>query len=435
MRRRQFLRAGLITGLSIPLLLREQSFGQDGNDLEPFRTSTCSNNPASGTSSNDTLSDRPIRGYQYYFRDHTGTLGHLASSNFPDCLSEAQVIENRFSEATWRDLQLNDVEYPDAVVGNEFPMSVDEIVQRTGEIIAAPKNHFAHQITEPLDIDVRHEDAEITFTRALIKASLEAGVESNGLKNAVIPNIAEYAADELPVDFTQYKLTTLPSTVSTSLSTKQNGTSSKNIVVSNCDEKPGFGHFAGFLQYERDGDAVVKFVEINHPYFIRSFDQLPSNNESAVSKCVTPLDYTTVRKLESNTAMGYRQSQSEIPTGVGNYIGRMLIELIDDIGIISLDYTLVSDRFGISLMKYARSPSPVRRWQLENLARAIFLIQKQASGKTALALTGTLGNPAILSVTQKFVSAVRRSQAYDSIRTRIAERESTSGLSRPNHTQ
>jgi hypothetical protein len=142
-----------------------------------------------------------IQGQQFYFQDTTGTMGQLGEQNPPSEAQDWQVIKNELTEDEWQEKQRNDVDYVTNAYGPESKYSPNnaEIDQTVEKMLERAEEIYKNQEFNTVEgiPDIENEDDEITFTRSLIKASQEAGVDSSGLANIVVSNMAEYAEQEL----------------------------------------------------------------------------------------------------------------------------------------------------------------------------------------------------------------------------------------------
>jgi len=91
-------------------------------------------------------------------------------------------------------------------------MTVDEMISEAEQIYQNPTQELNADRAETLGINLTNEDDEITFVRSLVEAANRAGVDSPGLADIVIANIAEDAVDQIQPGFTDFKLSTLPAT-------------------------------------------------------------------------------------------------------------------------------------------------------------------------------------------------------------------------------
>ncbi|RXK51713.1 hypothetical protein [Halorientalis pallida] len=153
---------------------------------------------------------------RYFFDDQTGALGHLGDDNIPE--NYDNTITNSKTEEEYQEMQTNDRAYAEdaassstAPNGTGLDMTVDQMIDRAEEIYNNPTQHI--EVSESHeDLDLLAEDDEIVFTRALIQATQEAGVDSSGLADDVVANIAEDAVQQIQPGFTNYKLSTLSAT-------------------------------------------------------------------------------------------------------------------------------------------------------------------------------------------------------------------------------
>jgi len=403
-------------------------------------------------------------GEQYFFQDTTGTMGQLGEQTPPAETQDWQVIQNQLTEEQWQEKQINDVENTRRLTKNVsgtnhtgLDMTVEEMLERAEEIYRNQQFNTVEGIP-----DVENEDDEITFTRSLIKASQEAGVDSSGLADDIVSNMVEYAEQELDiVDFNNYKLSTLPSTEQLNIGDAPDSIkgSPKNGV-----QNSGFGHMPALLQYNKNGKTEVKYTEMTRATFAGKFwrsirdpeeSKYRSSLENDIIKhedetkanggfpehFVTALDYSKVRELElrNEDILGFGPNDGPADNdyeSLGDEIGQFLTELVDDYyfsGImgqspdmniredVQVGRTLVSDEFGESLEEYVVDPDPETRDHVENIGRGIHTIRQEQGWDTDLALTGTIDNPEIRGTTRDRINEIRADQAFDQIRERVAE--------------
>jgi hypothetical protein len=308
--------------------------------------------------------------------------------------------------------------------------------------------------------DIENEDDEVTFTRSLIKASQEAGVDSSGLADDIVSNIAEYAEQELDlVDFDNYKLSTLPSTETLKSSTAASSHEGDPREASSgaTYKNSGFVHMPALLQYDKDGETEVQYAELTkatlpnrfwrsirdpeNSKYRASLDQDTMKNGGFPEHFVTALDYTKARELElrNEDILGF--GPDEGPTdndykSLGDEIGQFLTELVDDYHLsgimgqspdmnkgedVQIGSTLLSDGSGESLEEYVVDPDADTREYVENIGRGIYTIRQEQGWDTDLALTGTVENPEIRGTTRERINEIRADQAFDQIRERVTE--------------
>ncbi|TKX69628.1 MULTISPECIES: hypothetical protein [Halorubrum] len=245
MKRRIFLRNAALAGITVSV-------------------AGCS---TSGNSNNTTEEeDETIEknGQLYYFQDEseTGTLGHIGTENPPEDAEDWQIIENTLEEDEWREKQTNDVQFTEeALKDGTMPnaqglnTTVDDIIQDTQEIYQNPVQHLQTDLTQTLGRDLEQEDDEITFTRALVRATQNAGTTSSGLADDLVSNLAEHAVTEIPeTSFNNYKLTTVNTGKATDPSTSGYVSESRTVEETGKEYgNSGFRHLAAILQYEKTG--------------------------------------------------------------------------------------------------------------------------------------------------------------------------------------
>lgn len=398
---------------------------------------------------------------QIYFQDQTGTLGHLSNENPPENAEDWQIIRNTLTENEWQEKQENDIsQIEKRQIEGEGGLnkSVDEYVQRAEEIFQ--NEQFNHDL--PM-IDISAEDDEVTFTRALIKSVQEdPAVDSSGLADDVIANLAEHAATQIDaVDFNDYKLSTVPATES--IADSQSTSPNKGAPYGNGDPlvNSSFTHMPAVLQYNKNGETNVKYTELTDPLVAQRFFESIRDPENSKYQAgtdeeeftdygnpdseffgygvpehfVTALDYTKVRELEERDedilGFGEAWGTSDNQWSLGDEIAQFLHELVDDAyGTVNnsdvnaeepgYGNTVVSDEFGESLEEYVLDPDPETRQYMENIGRGLYTIRQNQGWDTNLALTGTLENPEITATTIDIINEIREQHAYNEVRDRVA---------------
>lgn len=452
MRRREFLRTGAVVGVTTAMAGCTAGTGSD----ESPQTET---SPPAAESDGETPQDTetPVR---YFFEDETGALGHLGDENTPGDYDH--VITNTATEADYDEIQRNDRVYPEGLEQGQLTMSVDEMITRAEELYRNPQEKIDTLGIE--DLNFAEEDDEIVFTRALIQASKEAGVDSSGLANIVVSNMAEDAVDQIQPGFTNFKLSTLAATEPVAPGGQGHSGGVRENEFNQSFGNSGFRHMAALLQYEKDGETQLKYAEQTDPVNVDIFrrvirdpqfslyrssldqdtvdtsrDSKPGDTGSAFPEhYVTAFDYTKARELEraDENILGYIQNESGTVVGLGDQIDEALRHLVDDMGVTGYNNnedlnlgtarpdwggTVVSDQFGESLEEYVLGPTTENRQYLENIGRGLFQIRNQEGMDTSIALTGTVEDPEILPTDQSTLNAVREDQVYDQVRERVLQ--------------
>lgn len=458
MRRRDFVRTSALIGVSTAIA--GCSTNSTGTE-----TTTQGDGPEDGEQQTEPDAEDAVR---YFFDDQTGALGHLGDDTIPE---GSTTITNTATESDYQEMQRNDRAYaemtaswrtaPNPGGGGGLDMTVDEMIERTEEIYNDPVEHI-----EPCscydDLDLTAEDDEIVFTRALIRAAQEAGTDSSGLADIVTANMAEDAMQQIQPGFTNYKLSTIDATEPIGPDFAGHSGGVRENEWGQEYGNSGFRHLPGLLQYQKDGEAKVKYVEltdatnvdifrrvIREPEFslyrsnlnmdtvATSRDSEPGDTGSVFPEhYVTALDYEKARELESQGILGLGNNRSGGINAVGDYLGGTLIELVDDMGITGYDENtdrnlndarpgatdgkLVSDSFGKSIEEYVTNPDPEKRQYMENVGRALYQLHEQEGwGSTEVAITGTLENPEFIPTDQETINQVRQDEAYDEVRQRV----------------
>jgi len=466
MRRRRFLYTGLAAGLTVGLAgcsnNPDQGTPTDNSSPTESQPSTDTSTPPNTDESTETDDDQqteadPENAVRYFFEDETGALGHLADDEAPG--NHDHIITNSTTEAEYQEMQRNDRKFAEGRKQGQLSMTVDEMITRAEEIYNNPEANFDTERAETLGVNLLQEDDEITFTRALVKATQEAGVDSSGLADIVVANIAEDAVDQIQPGFTDYKLSTLPATEAIGPEYQGHAGGVRETEDGLDYGNSGFRHMAALLQYQKNGETEVKYAEQTDgidvtPIFshaIRDPEESiyrSSLGEETVNTTgggygirfpehyVTAFDYTKARELEASdeNILGLGENNNGEMVSVGSRIGGALFQLVDDMGITGYDVNedrdlpqartsvtspLVSDEFGESLEDHITEPNTEKRGHLENIARGMYQIQEQEGWGSHLALTGTLNEPEILPTDQDTVNQVRQDRAYDEVRERV----------------
>ncbi|WP_311170619.1 hypothetical protein [Halobellus ordinarius] len=212
--------------------------------------------------------------FQYFFVDETGTLGGTAEGQEPpEDAEDWQIVRNTVTESDWKAMQGNDVERArgylageatDVAGREEFEGTVEEIVQRTQEIYENPEEALdTSSATEGHIFEqMQQEDDPVAFTRALIHATdTVTDVTSSGGKAFLAPNIAEYAVEELGLEFPEYELSGISSTEPTGLEDQMIEGSMRETEDGGTVGTGGMTHLLSLLTYEKGGELQNKYVE------------------------------------------------------------------------------------------------------------------------------------------------------------------------------
>ncbi|SDJ63853.1 hypothetical protein SAMN05216226_106148 [Halovenus aranensis] len=473
MRRRDFLRTGTGVGLTITIAGCNTS-SDDSQENDPDTSTPGSDGTTEAdtdTTGEDSQEDEqqteadPENAVRYFFEDETGALGHLGDDETPE--NYDHIITNSTTESEYQEMQRNDRAYAEdaassqtAPNGQGLNMSVDEMIARAEEIYNNPEQHIDTLGYE--DLNFAEEDDEIVFTRALIKASQEAGVSSSAAADWIVSNIAEEAVNQINPDFSDFKLSSIFASEPVSPnSTGGIGGAERENEWGQTYINSGFRHIPALLQYERNGEANVKYVEQTNSVNVDIFRRVIRDPESSLYRSsldqdtvnvsrdsesgesgnmfpehyVTALDYTKARELESEDILGLTENDAGVVNAVGDWVGVALFQMVDDMGITgydnnpdrdntnigaALDGTLVSDSFGQALEEFVTDPTPEKREYIKNISRGLYQIQQEQGWEATVALEGTLEDPEILPTNQATINAVRGDQAYDQVRERVA---------------
>jgi hypothetical protein len=443
--------------------MRRRDFLRSAGAVGAAAVAGCSGN--SGQQSSEEEED-PVR---YFFEDETGALGHLESEGEPE--NNEKPVTNTVTEEEYQEMQLNDIDYarqtldtsmqPAANRDTPYNLTADEIIQRTQEIFENPLQELSTDSAKDNNVNLRQEDDEITFTRALVKAAQESGITSSAEANGIVSNLAETAIQRIQPGFTDYKLTTLMAAEAvTGASTDEY--LEHTIKESDYGEEfgtTGLSHSTGLLQYQKNGETKVKYAEQTNPFLSSAFRKMIRDPEDSMyhesleneqvnldpdlevgepgtrfpEHYVTPFDYTKARQLEAQDKIGLITDPVGNQRGLGDEIAIALTQLVSDENASwsespdkdyqensALDGALVSDQFGQSIEQYITNPDTETRQYMENTGRAIFQAQQAENWDQSIALTGTLEDPEILITDHETINQIREEQAYDQVRERIA---------------
>ncbi|MFD1687204.1 hypothetical protein [Halobellus litoreus] len=232
------------------------------------------------TGNGEEENDPTLEEFQYFFVDETGTLGEPAEGQQPpEDAEDWQIVKNTLEESDWQEKQENDVERARGYLAGEatdvtgsgpdggevFEGTVEEIVQRTQEMYENPEEEFDPSSGTEGHIleEMQQEDDPVAFTRALIHATdTVTDVTSSGGKDFLAPNLAEYAMEELGLDFPEYELSTMISTEPTGLEDQMIEGSMRETEGGQTIGTTGMRHLLSLLTYENeDGELQNKYVE------------------------------------------------------------------------------------------------------------------------------------------------------------------------------
>ena len=417
-----------------------------------------------------TPTEQPETAVQYFFEDETGALGHL-TENPEQEMENTKTITNTETEQEYKEKQTNDTSYArDAISDNSVPnqdgwdTSLEKIIDTAQKAYQNPENIINEHSKDRESLNEfginPEEEPEInTFIRSLIHAADQAGVFSSGGKNMIIPNIAETALQQIQPGFTEniqdFKLSTVYSSEPLPANSRNN-IDEDSIRETEHEEwaASGFRHPVGLLQYNKNGETHLKYVELTDPFWNASrfypdsirepedsiyretrdkVNILPEGEPGSYGTMfpqhyVTAADYTKGRKLEKQQAINLGDKNQKGDTrGFGDYMGVMLNELVDDLGRgwsdsqnpdrdFGVDHsyqTLVTDSFGESIENYIVDPDPEKRRKLEETARGLYQIMQEEEWDISMVLAGTVEKPEFYKVGQKTVNQIRESGEWD----------------------
>lgn len=297
MRRRDFLRTGAVIGLSTAIAGCNTGGNSDGNT--PNDTSTPTSGPE-GQTPQDTETDTDEEEQQteedtetavrYFFQDETGALGHLADDQVPE--NYDKTITNDKTESEYEEMQTNDRDFAAGHLEGALGTTAEDMINRAEEIYNNPEQEF--DVPDSYDdINFAEEDDEVTFLRALIKASQEAGVSSSGAANQVVNNIAEDAVDQRQPGFTDFKVSSVLATEPTNPNGyDQNDGAERENEWGQTFVNSGFFHYIGLLQYEKNGEEKTKYAEVTDGLNVNLFRRVIRNPEDSLYR--TSLDHENV---------------------------------------------------------------------------------------------------------------------------------------------
>ena len=409
MRRRIFLKTGAAVGAASLAGCTDILNGEGGDDTHPTEGK-----------------------FQYFLEDETGTLGNAAQQNQPPGDAEDwQTITNTLEEDDWEEKKENDVEFArDWLRGtverqpDRKPIegTVDDIVERAGEIYEDPSTVRYKDLENKL----REDPDPVRFTRALVKAAdSETRVASSGGFDSIIPSMAEYAMDELGLDFPNYTINTLRS--------KEPIFSDPDTLVRKTDRgsevgtSKGTRHKMSMLVYEGDEGLETRYVENVSATPTTRFPNVIRKPEESVYRrpldegsfrlhegegrevwpehYVTGMDYSKLKKMEEenmidDTTKGAVYLRSRIDDSSNDRSNTTVHGCEGNEGI---NYEF-SDSFGESLEDFALNPTEEKNQQLEHTARALYLIEENVLRKDRIKeplygkedpieIKGTIKNP------------------------------------------
>jgi hypothetical protein len=397
----------------------------------------------SGDSNSTPTEERSVseRSFQYFFEDAPGF--NQVGGNVPDDAEEWQIVnsalERREDIDSWREMQLNDHHMARLDIEEGVQPHIQGHDGSVEEIVEQTRANYQERSS-----DIQGEDA-VEYTLSLREAVKEVTNQSDSLAaNNLNTNLAEWVLEELDIDISGYKLSTL-------LATNPSAEGfCENIGCAGAPREKhgetyfnsGFLHPIGFLQYEEDGNLEVKYFELEgRPYtgvadpensIYRSNlekDQIQDNGTFFPEHFVSAFDYGKARELESEGILEGGNLDLVLTSA--------MINLVDDVNV-GYDYTstdyesgaewiipddgikpVVSDSFGESIVDYVTDPKKDKREYLKGTSRAIFsALDKHGFGEP-IAIDGRIQEPQILHTTQETRDSIIEDAAYDEVRERV----------------
>ncbi len=394
--------------------------------------------------------------FQYHFTDAEGF--NQVGGEIPEDADEHQVVESFIQTSdkvdNWtqmltndhnktRLLLINDIE-PGA--GDEYDGSVEEIVQKTGELFQNwPET--AEEFEEDYSSDIAGisvnqieeiEDKAEQFTMALRGASaIVTGHNNSAAADYLNNNLAEYTLQQLDgVEIPGYKLSTLWTAIDT--------------VYEEPERPAEFDHPIGFLQYQdEEGNQKAKHFELENSVWRNTYGHSANLENSVYSapldekftdaaasaptpeyesnNFLSPLDYERGRELER---------RGELSENFDRRMLNALNNMVDDApqyydydeetnsGADRLtpnqDFVpVISDSFGESVQDYAEDPTTQKYRQLEGTSRAIFSAMDKQGWNEPIAIDGTIEKPEVYHATEETIEDIHEDRAYDQVRQRV----------------
>jgi hypothetical protein len=406
------------------------------------------NTPDSGNDTATETQDPLDTNFQYHFTDAEGF--NQVGGDIPEDVDEHQVVES-FVETSdkvddWTEMLTNDHNKARLTIdGSRVPKpgeldgSVEEIVQKTEELFNNwPENEeeFEEEYSSDIaGIEVTQieeiEDKAEQFTMALRGASaIVTGHNNSAAANYLNTNLAEYTRQQLDIDIPGYKVSTLWTAIDTNYEEPE--------------EKAGFDHPIGFLQYEdENGNQKAKHFEFENSAWERHSARLDNSvystsldkdfvfpdrpTEFEPNNFLSALDYERGRELER---------RGELSENFDRRMLNALNNMVDDApqfydydeetnsGAESLTPNkefkpVISDSFGQSVSDYARNPTKEKKRYLEGTSRVIFSAMDKQGWDEPIALDGTIENPEIYHATEETIEEIHQDKAYDQVKNRV----------------
>lgn len=351
--------------------------------------------------------------FQYFFVDETGTLGEPAEGQEPpEDAEDWQIVRNTLEESDWQEKQENDVEvarnWLSGTVENQsvgpYEGTVEEIVQRTQELYDNPEEELdPSSATEGHILEqMQQEDDPVAFTRALIHATdTVTDVTSSGGKANVVPTMAEYALEELGLDFPEYELSGISATEPVGLEDQMIEGSMRETEDGGTVGTGGMTHLLSLLTYEKDGELQNKYVENIKAHPTSTFRSMLRDPEDSAYR--EPIDGGRF-KIHENTqgapmwpehyATDFEQEKLENMREMGIDIERpgmhivsTAVNMIDDglndrtsIPVDGYQIT-VSDEIKEQAEDFALNPTKEKKEKLENFGKISYSVLEKQIGE------------------------------------------------------
>ena len=381
--------------------------------------------------------DPTLQEFRYFFVDKTGTLGEPAEGQQPPEVAEDwQIVRNSLEENDWEAKQENDVEvarnWLSGTVENQsvgpYEGTVEGIVQRTQELYDNPEEELdPSSATEGHILEqMQQEDDPVAFTRASIHATdTVTDVTSSGGKANVVPTMAEYALEELGLEFPEYELSALSSTEPVGLEDQMIEGSMRETEDGGTVGTGGMTHILSLLTYENeDGELQNKYVENIKAHPTTTFRSMLRDPEDSAYR--EPIDGGRF-KIHENTqgapmwpehyATDFEQEKLENIREMGIDIERpgmhivsTAVNMIDDglndrAKLPNQGYQItVSDEIKEQAEDFALNPTKEKKEKIENFGKITYTVLEKQIGEdykgepvygadNPIRIEGTLENP------------------------------------------
>lgn len=247
---------------------------------------------------------------------------------------------------------------------------------------------------------MQEEDDQVAFTRALVHAvDTVTDIGSSGGKAAVVPNMAEYAVEELGLDFPEYELSSLagaePSQPDNAIEGSIRQREDGGEVGSS-----GFLHILSLLTYENEEGLQNNYVENTgaEPFGIfrsmlrdpeeslyrKPIEEGPFYYDEASTGKSWPEHYATAFEQEKIKKMKEMGLDVDSP---GQIITTQIVQMIDD-GLNDRKFRRTdgyvistSDEIKEQAEDYIVNPTKEKREKLENFGRITYSVLEKKIGQ------------------------------------------------------